>query len=279
MRGTRLWLVIAMIIGLIASAIVAGCGDDDEDSSGGGSESADLGLLQDGTLTVASDIPYPPFEQGDPPDYEGFDIDLINAVADEMGLEVEIQDQPFEVILAGSKGRFDLSIAATTIKPARENRVDFSDPYFEASQSLLVPTDSDIATVDDITADTIVGAEDSTTGETYANDETDAEVRSFGGINEAFTALDNGQVDAVINDLPSSAAAVEDSDGDLEIVEEIPTEELYGIVIPEDSDPLLEAVNEALATVKENGTLDEIYQEWFGTDAPDNVINGTNDAT
>ena len=243
------------------------------------SESTDLGLLQDGTLTVASDIPYPPFEQGDPPDYEGFDIDLINAVADEMGLEVEIQDQPFEVILAGSKGRFDLSIAATTIKPARENRVDFSDPYFEASQSLLVPTDSDIATVDDITADTIVGAEDSTTGETYANDETDAEVRSFGGINEAFTALDNGQVDAVINDLPSSAAAVEDSDGDLEIVEEIPTEELYGIVIPEDSDPLLEAVNEALATVKENGTLDEIYQEWFGTDAPDNVINGTNDAT
>jgi ABC-type amino acid transport substrate-binding protein len=268
-----------MIIGLFATAIVAGCGDDDDDSSGGGSEGTDLGLLQDGTLAVASDIPYPPFEQGDPPDYEGFDIDLINAVADEMGLEVEIQDQPFEVILAGSKGRFDLSIAATTIKPARENRVDFSDPYFEASQSLLVPTDSDIATVDDITADTIVGAEDSTTGETYANDETDAEVRSFGGINEAFTALDNAQVDAVINDLPSSAAAVEDSEGDLEIVEEIPTEELYGIVIPEDSDPLLEAVNEALATVKENGTLDEIYQEWFGVDAPDTVINGTNDAT
>ena len=104
MRGTRLWLVIAMIIGLLASAIVAGCGDDDDDSSGGGSESADLGLLEDGTLMVASDIPYPPFEQGDPPDYEGFDIDLINAVADEMGLEVEIQDQPFEVILAGSQG-------------------------------------------------------------------------------------------------------------------------------------------------------------------------------
>ena len=143
--------------------------------------------------------------------------------------------------------------------------MDFSDPYFEASQSLLVPTDSDIESVDDITSDTVVGAEDTTTGETYANEETDGEVRVVRGINEAFTALDNGQVDAVINDLPSSASAVEDSDGDLEIIEEFPTEELYGIVIPEDSDPLVEAVNEALATVKEDGTLDEIYQEWFGT--------------
>ncbi len=279
MRGTRLWLVIAMIIGLFATAFVAGCGDDDDDSSSGSDESADLGLIQDGTLMVASDIPYPPFEQGDPPDYEGFDIDLINAVADEMGLEIEIQDQPFEVILAGQQGRFDLSIAATTIKPARENRVDFSDPYFEASQSLLVPTDSDIESVDDITSDTVVGAEDTTTGETYANEQTDGEVRSYAGINEAFTALDNGQVDAVINDLPSSASAVEDSDGELEIIQEFPTEELYGIVIPEDSDPLVDAVNEALATVKEDGTLDEIYQEWFGTDAPETVLEATHEPT
>ena len=279
MRGTRLWLVIAMIIGLFATAIVAGCGDDEDDSSGGSEEGTDLGLIQDGTLIVASDIPYPPFEQGDPPDYEGFDIDLINAVAEEMDLDVEIQDQPFEVILAGQQGRFDLSIAATTIKPARENRVDFSDPYFEASQSLLVTTDSDIESVDDITSDTVVGAEDTTTGETYANDETDGEVRAYASINEAFTALDNGQVDAVINDLPSSASAVEDSEGDLEIIEEFPTEELYGIVIPEDSDPLVEAVNEALATVKEDGTLDEIYQEWFGTDAPDTVLEATHEPT
>ena len=71
MRGTRLWLVIAMIIGLLASAIVAGCGDDDDDSSGGSDESADLGLIQDGTLMVASDIPYPPFEQGDPAGLRG----------------------------------------------------------------------------------------------------------------------------------------------------------------------------------------------------------------
>ena len=279
MTGTRLWLVIAMIIGLFATAFVAGCGDDDDDSSSGSDESTDLGLIQDGTLMVASDIPYPPFEQGDPPDYEGFDIDLINAVADEMGLEIEIQDQPFEVILAGQQGRFDLSIAATTIKPARENRVDFSDPYFEASQSLLVATDSDIKSVDDITSDTVVGAEDTTTGETYANEETDGEVRSFAGINEAFTALDNGQVDAVINDLPSSASAVEDSGGELEIIQEFPTEELYGIVVPEDSDPLVDAVNEALATVKEDGTLDEIYQEWFGTDAPETVLEATHEPT
>jgi polar amino acid transport system substrate-binding protein len=280
MRGTRLWLIIGLLALLASGLVAAGCGDDDEGDDGGTAASGeDLGLLSEGTLTVGSDIPYPPFEQGNPPDYQGFDIDLINAIAEEMGLETEIIDAPFDVILAGDTGRFDLSIAATTITEPRENRVDFSDPYFEAEQSLLVPVDGDIQSIDDVTSDHVVGAQDGTTGETYASENTDAEVRPFPEIDDAYNALTGGQVDAVFNDLPSTATVVS-ANPDFEIAETFPTEELYGIVFPEGTDPaLLDAVNEALATLKENGTLDDLYRQYFNTGVPDTVLDATHEPT
>ena len=280
MRGTRLWLVIGLVALLGCGLFVAACGDDDDEtttSADSGGSSTELDLLSEGTLTVGSDIPYPPFEQGNAPDYEGFDIDLINAVAEEMGLETEIVDAPFDVILQGGQGRFDLSIAATTITPARENRVDFSDPYFEAEQSLLVQAGGDVASIDDITADSVVGAQDGTTGETYAEENTDAEVRPFPEIDDAYNALASGQVDAVLNDLPSTRAAVEDNP-DLEVAETFSTDELYGIVFPQDSS-LVDPVNEALQTVKDNGTLADIYSEWFDEELPEDLLTATHDPT
>jgi ABC-type amino acid transport substrate-binding protein len=267
------------VVGSLLLCALAGCGDDDDggDTTSGG-DTAGLELLEEGTLTVGTDTTYPPFEFDDPPDYEGFDIDVINAIAEDQGLSVAMVDAPFDVILAGQEGRFDLSIAATTITPARENRVDFSDPYFESEQSLLVRTDSDIASIDDITADTVVGAEDATTGETYANDNTDAEVRSFPNIDDAYNALVAGQVDAVINDLPASAQAVEDKEG-LEIVETFPTDEQYGIVFPEDS-PLVDPINESLQKLKDDGTLAEIFAQWFsGEELPESLLTATHDPT
>lgn len=278
MTKIRLWMVVALV-GLLAAAMVAaGCGDDDDDNGGGTAGGEDLGLTDEGTLLVGSDIPFPPFEQGDPPDYEGFDIDVINAIGEEMGLDVEMVDVPFDLVLSGGSGRFDLAIAATTITPARENRLDFSDPYFESEQSLLVPADGDIQSIDDLTSDVVVGAQDGTTGETYTEENSDAEVRPFQEIDDAYNALAGGQVDAVMNDIdPNNTAAEENPD--LEVVETYPTGEQYGIVFPEGSDTLLEAVNEALATVKEDGTLDEIYQEWFDKEAPESVLEATHEAT
>jgi len=264
-----------LIAALIGGVVVAGCGDDDDGGDTTTAASGDLDLLQEGTLTVGSDIPYPPFEQGDPPAYEGFDIDLINAVADEMGLETKIVDAPFDVILAGDTGRFDLSIAATTITEPRENRVDFSNPYFESEQSLLVRRDGDVQSIDDLTAESVVGAQDGTTGESYAEDNTDAEVRPFPEIDDAYNALSGGQVDAVINDL-SSTSSVAGGNTDLEVAETFPTDELYGIVFPQGSS-LVDAVNEALQTVKDNGTLAEIYQEWFNSEPPEKLLSATHD--
>jgi ABC-type amino acid transport substrate-binding protein len=268
------------VIGLVAllgcGLFVAACGDDDETTTSADSgSSTELDLLSEGTLTVGSDIPYPPFEQGNAPDYEGFDIDLINAIAEEMGLETEIVDAPFDVILAGDTGRFDLSIAATTITDPRENRVDFSDPYFQSEQSLLVRRDGEIASIDDLTADTVVGAQDGTTGEQYAIDNTDAEVRPFPEIDDAYNALSGGQVDAVINDL-SSTSSVAGGNTDFEVAETYPTKEQYGIVFPQGSS-LVEPVNEALQAVKDDGTLGDIYTQWFNSEIPEQLLSATHE--
>lgn len=275
MTKTRVWSLLALIVGLFAVMVVSGCGSSDDTSSDGTSAdgtvaSSDLPLLKPGTLTVGSDIPFPPFEQGDPPDYEGFDIDLINAIADKMGLETSIQDKPFNLLLSGGGGQIDMAIAATTITPERAKKVDFSDPYFNASQGLLVPTGSDIQSVDDL-AGKIVGAQDGTTGETYANDQTDAaEVRPFPQIDDAYNALKTGQVDAVLNDLPSVQDAAKTLGG-LEVVQDFPTDEQYGMYAQKGS-PIIPALNDALQQVKDDGTLTELYQKWFKTDPPETLL-------
>lgn len=275
MTKTKLWSLLALVVGVFAMAVVAGCGSSDDTSSDGTASdgtvaTADLPLLKPGTLTVGSDIPYPPFEQGDPPDYEGFDIDLINAIADKMGLETSIQDKPFNLLLSGGGGQIDMAIAATTITAERAKKVDFTDPYYNASQGLLVPSGSDIKTVDDL-AGKIVGAQDGTTGETYANDNTDAaEVRPFPQTDDAYNALKTGQVDAVLNDLTAVQAAAKQLGG-LEVVQDFPTDEQYGMYAQKGS-PIIAALNEALQQVKDDGTLTDLYQQYFKTDPPDALL-------
>ena len=275
MRGTRLWLLVGLIA-MAMSALIAGCGDDEGDSSGT-SGGADLGLIQEGILTVGTDTPYPPFEIGQPPNISGYDIDVMNAIAEELGVEAEYTDTGFGTIFRDTaSGQFDTAAAASTITAGRENAVDFTDPYYEAQQALLVPEGSDIASVDDL-GGAIVGSQDGTTGETYANEETDADdVRGFPEGPNAISAMVTGQVDAVIIDQPVAADAVE-KQGGMEIVEEIATNELYEFAVAPENDALREAMNDALATLKEDGTIEDLYDQYFSTAPPDSVLEGTNE--
>jgi polar amino acid transport system substrate-binding protein len=279
MRGIRPWTLLALIVVLALAIVGAGCGgDDDDDGDGGGEGAAGIETIEEGILLVGTDTPYPPFEIGQPPNISGYDIDVLNAMAEEMGLEVEYQDTSFDTIFRDvAQGRFDMAVAATTITPERERGVDFSDPYYLADQSLVVPEgETEISSQDDL-GGAIVGAQDGTTGEAYANDETDAaEVRGFPEGPDAINALRAGQVDAVIIDAPVAQDAVE-TQGGVEIAEEIVTRELYGMFFPEDSDALREAVNEALATIKEDGTLEELYGEYFPDEDPQPVLDATHE--
>jgi polar amino acid transport system substrate-binding protein len=278
MRGTRLWLAIGLIAALFATALVAGCGDDDDDDatteeSTDEATPADIGTQEPGLISVGTDAPYPPFEISTPdkPDFGGYDIDLFNAVAENLGVDVEYTNTGFGTIFRDTaNGLFDTAVAATTITAAREKTVDFTDPYYEAQDALLVPEGSDIASVDDL-AGKIVGAQDGTTQEEFLNEETDAsEVRGFPQGPDAVSAVVTGQVEATLLEQPVAADAVE-KQGGIEIAEELSTKALFGFAVAPDNDVLREAINGALVELKEDGTLDDLYEQYFSTTPPESV--------
>jgi polar amino acid transport system substrate-binding protein len=275
--------VIAMIAALFATALVAGCGDDDDDdattaeTTGDDTASADIETIEEGVLSVGTDAPYPPFllSTPDKPDFTGYEVELFNAVAEDLGYEVEYTNTGFGTIFRDTaNGLFDTAVASSTIDEKREQTVDFTDPIYSASNALLVAEGSDITSVDDL-GDAIVGTQDGTTQEAFANDETDAsEVRGFPQGPDAISALITGQVDAVIIEQPVAADAVE-KQGGVEIVEELETNELFGWAVAPDNDGLREAMNEALATLKEDGTMEELYEKYFATTPPPSVAAGS----
>jgi polar amino acid transport system substrate-binding protein len=269
---------VAAVLAIAAVGVGAGCGGDDDDDDGGGGGGANLGLIQEGQLLVGTDTPFPPFEIGQPPNITGYDIEVMNAIAESLGVDVTYQDTAFDTIFRDvANDQFDITAAATTITPERQQKVNFSDPYYEAQQALLVEEGSDITSVDQL-GGTVVGAQDGTTGETYANDETDAsEVRGFPEGPDAVAALTTGQVEAVIIDQPVAVDAVE-KQGGVELVQTIPTNELYGFAMAKDKTALLDAVNQALRQIKDDGTLAELYQKYFNAEPPASVLEGTTTA-
>jgi polar amino acid transport system substrate-binding protein len=279
MRGTRIWLVIALIAALFATALVAGCGDDDDDdaTTEETTASGDFETIEEGVLSVGTDAPYPPFLTSTPdkPDFSGYEVELFNAVAENLGYEVQYTNTGFNTIFRDTaNGLFDTAVASSTIDGEREQVVDFTVPFYEASNALLVAEGSDIASVDDL-GDAIVGTQDGTTQEKFANNETDAaEVRGFPQGPDAISALITGQVDAVIIEQPVAADAVE-TQGGVEIVEELETGELFGWAVAPDNDGLREAMDEALETLKEDGTMDELYEQYFATAPPPSVAAGS----
>jgi polar amino acid transport system substrate-binding protein len=257
MRRSRLWFVIASALLVAMALVAAGCGGDNNDKG------TSSGPTIKKTLTVGSDIPYKPFEFGKPP-YQGLDVDVVNEVAKRLGTTAKFKKTPFDTVFRDlAQGKFDLVASAATITPERAKEVDFSDPYFPSDQSLMVKKGSDVKTVDDLKGK-VIGAQLGTTGAAYAKDHTGAKsVRTYDLIDDAFNALEAGQVEAVINDCPVSKYA-ENAHTDLVVVRAIPTNEKYGFAFQKGSETLRSAFNKGLAEVKKDGTLAKIANKWLG---------------
>lgn len=269
------------ILATLAAAsllLLTACGGDEPDDAAGDGGTdvdagVDLGLASEGTLTVCSDVPYEPFEFEDPDapsGYGGFDIELMQAMADELDLELAVTDQAFDGIQSGAAlgaGVCDVAASAMTINDEREENVNFTEPYFDADQSLMVAADSDIESIEDLDGET-VGVQADTTGQAYAveNAPEGATVSEFPDAAALFAALEARQIVAVLQDLPVNAERVGEDDS-LAIVETYPTGEQYGFATAEESEPaLLEALNTALVTVQEDGTYEELYRKYFPTE-------------
>jgi polar amino acid transport system substrate-binding protein len=265
-------LAVLLILALALGAAACG-GDDDGDAAGTASApaaGADLGLITPGELSVASDIPYSPFEFTEPGSSTaiGFDVDLVNAIAPSLGItKVTFVKTRFDsIILAVRQGRFDMSAASFSITPERAKQIDFSDPYFQANQSVMVQADSDITGLDGLEGKTI-GAQRGTTGADLAATVPGATIKRYDIIDDAFNALAQGRVDGVVNDFASSADAAK-AKPQLKVVAQIPTKEGLGLVFSKDNPALRDAFNTGLATIKADGTYDEIYMKWFGEAPP-----------
>lgn len=249
--------------------LLTGCGGEEEEPAAPVAEGASsVELVNEGQLTVCTHLPYEPFEFTEGSEVVGFDIDLMDLLAEEVGAEeTVVVNTPFEGIQSGedlNARKCDIAAAGMTITPERQEAIAFSDPYFNATQALIVPADSDVATLEDLQGMTL-GVQSGTTGALYAEENAPEGVtlRTYEDLALLLTAVKTGQIDAAINDNGVLYDYVQDNP-DLEVVTEFDTGEQYGFGLrKEGSEELLETVNTVLEQAREDGTYDEIYEEWF----------------
>ena len=277
---TRLAAFLAVLLVGAVSIVVAGCGGGSSSSSsssttseseegteaaGGAGEEESSGGEK---LTVGSDIPYPPFEQGKKGSYTGFDVELMEAVGKEIEREPEFIDSSFETIFRDvAQEKFEAVMSAATITEEREKVVAFSNPYYLSEQAILVKEGSSITGLADLKGK-VVGAQQGTTGLELGKEKAEAsELRPFPEGPDADNALKAGTVEAVIIDAPVAKQQAEELGG-IEIVEKVPTEETYGIAISKENTELVEQINEGLAKTLEDGTYAKVYEKWFSEAPP-----------
>ena len=223
-------------------------------------------------VVVATDAAFPPMEFVDEnKEIVGFDIDLMNAIAEVQGLEIEYKNTAWDGIFAGlDTGDYDAILSAVTIREDRQAVYDFSDPYVNAGQAVVVRADEAAITGGDDLVGKTAGAQIGTTGAFAVQDIEGATLKEYDSIDLALMDLVNGNVEAVVVDTPVAADFALASDqfrGQLKIVGDTLTEEYYGILVRKgENQDLLASFNEGLKKIQENGVYDEIYGKWMSTD-------------
>lgn len=249
-----LLLVALMVVPIIA----AGCGSSGE-------------TLTKGKLTMGSDTSYPPFESMEGSKPVGFDVELAQAIAKKMGLTLEVISTAWDGIIPGLKTKkYDIIMSAMTITDERKKQINFSDPYIDSNQSIAVANNSTIKDEAGL-KDKVVGVQIDTTGQTTAEELKPKvgikEIQKFDTILVAFEALEQGKVDAIINDFPVNSY-VSKKRGKTKVVKTITTNEQYGIGVNKDNSKLLTSINNALKDVTADGTYSKIFETWFGVAPP-----------
>ena len=234
-----------------------------EESKAEEAPAAELETVQKGKLVMVTNAEFPPYEFHDQNAIVGIDVEIAGAIAEQLGLELEIEDIAFDSIIPEIvSGKADIGAAGMTVTEDRKQNVDFSDTYAHATQVIIVKEDSEIKGVADLEGK-IMGVQQGTTGDIYVSgDYGDAAVERYAKGMEAVQALAQGKVDAVVIDGEPAKQYIKEVEG-LKIIDESYTDEDYAIAIKKGNTAMVEAVNTALAELKSEGKLDEIVAKYI----------------
>ncbi|MGH3714086.1 MAG: ABC transporter substrate-binding protein [Micromonosporaceae bacterium] len=259
-------------LAIVAALAVALTGCTDQDPSGT-SPKHGVTLVKDGTLTVCTTIPFPPFELSEGGGVTGFDVDLLDLVAKELGVRATFRNEKFEDIRSGTAlnaKRCDAAAAGILITPDRQKLIGLSDPYFDLHQGLLVKAGKPYQDLKSL-AGKKVGVEVGTTGEAYLHKQIKEQglklqpvsYEDLAGLEHAITT---GQVEAAMADLPLWTEYAKETPGTYQVAAEFDTGEQYAIAVKNGNSTLLKVINDVVARAMQDGTYDKIYQKWISVD-------------
>ncbi|MEU9064794.1 ABC transporter substrate-binding protein [Streptomyces sp. NPDC048430] len=244
-----------------AVAVLTGCTSTKPSASGG----TELELVKPGKLTTCTHLPYEPFQIRKGNAIVGFDVDLVDLVAEKLEVTQEIVDTPFEGIQSGedlNARKCDLAAAGMTITPVRAKNLDFSAPYFDATQALVAKKGSSFTSLASLKGKKL-GVQQGTTGETYAQKNAQGVTTvQFEDLALLLTAVKTGQVDAAVNDNGVLFEYVRKNPG-TQVTAEFDTGEQYGIGVRAGNDALRKEIDKVISEAKSDGSYDRIYKKWF----------------
>ncbi|MFD4573010.1 ABC transporter substrate-binding protein [Streptomyces sp. NPDC058417] len=266
-RRSRVLAATTVTAGLM---LVAACTSTDGGGSGASKTAAGgVELAKAGQLTTCTHLPYPPFQSEIDGKVQGFDVALIDLVAKDLGVKQSILDTPFENFKTGAflnSGECDLAAAGMTITDERKKNVDFSVPYFDATQAVLVDKKAGVTSLADIKAKKVkLGAQAQTTGEDYVKKQGFDPV-SFESSDAVLNGLRTGQVKAVVIDYPVVQGWLKDKTtaASFQVVDNLDTGEQYGFTVKKGNTALVKAIDKAIEGAKADGTYKKIYEQWIG---------------
>ena len=253
---------------LAVSALVVAAGACGQSTTSSTSPDGGPDLIKEGTLTVCTHLDYAPFQSKQGTEIVGFDVDVVDQIAKDLGVKQEITDTSFEGIESGESletRQCDLAAAAMSITDVRKTKLDFSESYFSAKQALLTKKGAGINTLADLKGKKL-GVQLATTGEDFAESNKAAngyEVVQFEDLPLEVTAVQTGQIEGAINDNSVLFDYIKNH-SDVEITAEFDTGDNYGLGVRKGNKALLDKVNATLAKIRSNGEYDKIYEKWIG---------------
>lgn len=265
---------VAASLAFAGALALTGCGNSDAPADAAGSADASgsdtMQLVTDGTLTIGTSAEYEPFEYMEDGEYKGFDLELAQAIADDLGLEFKIENVDFDTIVPGvaSGTKYDMGIAAITATPEREKEVGFTDSYYMDDQAIVTMADNTEITGDNY-ADALnaegmkIAVQSGSTAEAFAKENfPNAELVPFKNATDCFAAVQSSQANALVTNRSVAAQLVATSFSNEQVIKQISTGEEYAIAVNKDNTALLDALNDSIAKLTEDGTVDELMTKY-----------------